>query len=490
MTTRIVQAIQFRPAPAHQTVYYAADLYDPGQTICSMNHLVDVLIRRNKYGRTDGRVWFLREARRSDVRMHPAIAMAMVLAVPNDWQNTVLEWPHVAVGDKTRIAYTRDEKSGEADRQTVTSIGKYLKRHFSTLPDHEIRNIGACFVEDSFKLVHTIEEMVDTVLTGASTCMSDDRFTVDMHPYQAYDPKYGWHMAVRMEGSVSMGRALCMGDGDDKFFVRSFRRMETGYSQRDDALEAWLGTQGYARRDGWVGCELAYIPLGDAFVAPYLDGMDQHVNIERDNRGKFLVIGQEDDGDYKCDSTNGMPNEAEEMHHCDCCGDSVGEDDLSPVGYHGESYACCNCIDSEYTYVRGRRCEEYYVPNSEAVYAESQEQHYDCEYLGDNDIISLAEGEYAHKDECVYVDREDEWHLEKSLSIVQCEHSDLFELLKDCVRLEDGSWAHKDDAWQCTHSDNWYLYDEGGFVEMPDGRTLVHVDYVDEFLAAQTKEVA
>lgn len=488
MTTRIAQHIQFNAAPAHQAVYYAADLYDPRLTICSMNHLVHILAHRNKYSSTDGRLWFQREVARSGVRMHPAIAMAMVLAVPNDWQNMVLEWPHVAVGDKTRIAYTRDEKSGEADRQTVTSIGKYLKRHFSTLPDHEIRNIGACFVEDSFKLVHTTEEMVGMALTGPKTCMSEDRFTPDDHPYRAYDPKYGWHMAVRMEGSVSMGRALCMVDGDDKFFVRSFRRVEVGYSQRDEALEAWMGTQGYERRDGWAGCEMEYIPLGDEFVAPYLDGCDQHVTVERRNGVRFLMIAEE--GDYKCDTTDGRPEEAEEEHICEYCDDPVDEDDMHPTGYHGETYACGYCIREHHTEVIGRRQETYFVTHGNAVYVESQDQSYDIDHLSSNDIVELAEGGYGHEEDCVRVSRENEWHLEGSHSVVHCEHSQTYELREDCVEVGDGDWAHKDDVWQCAHSDVWYLAENAADEQRQVEGHFVHVDYVDDFFAALTKEVA
>ena len=72
--------------------------------------------------------------------LHPAVVAAFNMHDPEDWQQLLLEWPHVATTDGTRLAYTRDERSGQDDRQTLTSLGKYIKQHWPRMADHHIRD--------------------------------------------------------------------------------------------------------------------------------------------------------------------------------------------------------------------------------------------------------------------------------------------------------------------------------------------------------------
>src|SRR5262245_40108071 len=46
------------------------------------------------------------------------------------WQEVPDHFVHIAVNDKTRIAYTPDAEKGAADRQTSTLPGKYLTQFF------------------------------------------------------------------------------------------------------------------------------------------------------------------------------------------------------------------------------------------------------------------------------------------------------------------------------------------------------------------------
>ena len=89
------------------------------------------------------RAWFRRETRK--YKLHPVVEAALDVCRPDDWHQLLLEWPHMAESDPARLAYTRDERSGEADRQTVTTIGKYLTRHFSEMTDHKVRDLAALY---------------------------------------------------------------------------------------------------------------------------------------------------------------------------------------------------------------------------------------------------------------------------------------------------------------------------------------------------------
>ena len=91
-----------------------------------------------------GRAWF--KLIYNKYQLHPAIEKVIegYNYRPNDWQQLLLEWPHRSETDSNRIAYTQNERKGEANIQTVTTLGKYLQRHF-TMPDHEIRDVVALY---------------------------------------------------------------------------------------------------------------------------------------------------------------------------------------------------------------------------------------------------------------------------------------------------------------------------------------------------------
>ena len=104
--------------------------------------------------------------------VHPAVYDAMKHVRPYDWHQLLLEYPHRSQTDPYRIAYTRDERAGEADRQTITTIGKYLTRHFPTLSDHHIRDIVALYTSpSSFKILDAVADFVHAVNNGPNSCM-------------------------------------------------------------------------------------------------------------------------------------------------------------------------------------------------------------------------------------------------------------------------------------------------------------------------------
>ena len=97
------------------------------------------------------RKWYMREYLRIDATpqncnnelgIHPVVYQALLTHQPTVWHQVMLELPHVAT-DGVRVAYTRDDAHGEQDRQTVTSVGKYIKRHWSYLRDDVIRDLVA-----------------------------------------------------------------------------------------------------------------------------------------------------------------------------------------------------------------------------------------------------------------------------------------------------------------------------------------------------------
>ena len=392
----------------------------------------------------DERRWISREIQR--YAMHPVIEAAVKLARPYDWHQLFLEWPHVSQGDKSKIAFTQNEDKGRRDIQTVTSVGKYLNRHFA-LPDHIIRDLVARHgVASEFKFVHTTAEMIYHLHRGPGSCMvwSDDRGVrctdgVTRHPYEAYNPKYGWHMAVRIEGDDTVGRALCMTQSDGhKYFVRTYAKSREGsYSQADNGMENWLSEQGYSKHTSWDdGEKLAYYETFDDFLAPYLDGSDKCVSVE-DN---CLVI--DDQGEYACDQTGGAPSSVNhDTFECAQCGDDTDDDDGYWVGRGEDERVCQHCLDNDYVYAYGRRGNQYYILTDDAVYVESQSEWYDPDYLSDNEIIELNNGEYVPLDDAIEIDG-DWYHIDDD-RVCRTEDTDEYLL------CDEG-------CWQCEESGNWY----------------------------------
>jgi hypothetical protein len=413
-----------------------------------------------EYQTAPARDWHCRE--QIKYPMHPAVEKALASDHrPYDWHLLVLEWPHVAETDKTRLAYTRDERSGIADRQTITTIGKYISRHFPSMPDHEVRDLVALYsAKDSCKTVHTMAEMLYHIVNGPGSCMGGRVFDIRCqdgvlrHPYQVYDPKYGWHMAVRIEGGLTVGRALCMTKGDTKYFVRSYRRNNDGYSPADEALEAWLVAQGYEKQSRWdYGDKLALYPVnGGEVLAPYIDGGTQNVT----SYGDHLQI--DSSGEYDCSQTGGTAHAGDRIC-CDDCGDYFDDGDGYWVGVHEETHICSSCCDNEYTYVYGRRQNRYYVQNIYTV--EVNGEFYDEDYLPDNNIVRLEDGDYAEMDDCVMINND--WYLTDDPRICRPEDNDDYWLTDDC--------------WQCEESGGWYTH-AIEFVEV-DGK-LYHPDNAPE----------
>lgn len=444
-----------------------------------MESLAAVLVRRAEEGH---RTWFKRE--RSSAPMHPAIKQAVLLAPPADWHLLVLEHPHVADTDPSRIAYTRSDEHGNADRQTVTSVGKYLTRHFPTLADHRIRDIVMRHGSHQCQLWDTVEKIVKSVQDGPQSCMrwtSCDWDAGDTHPYETYHPDFGWRAAVRLDGyGTIIARCLVNVEANPPLFVRSYTRKDGQYSHSDEAIEVWLRDQGFEKADSWEGLRLKRITkdrYDDDFWAPYLDGNVKTV----DDCGAYLRI--DSDGEYTCERTDGH---ADGAAGCTCsdCGDRHNEEDMHSIGYHGDEHVGPCCIDS-YTMAHGRNGCEYWIPEGDAIWVNGEA--YDPDYLSRYDIVELDNGDYVHQDDAVYLEAREIWVHADSEDIVYCEHSGNYEHVSDCVQLHDGEWALESDAWQCEHDDEWYLCDDVSPFVTECGKS-VHPDHADEYATETDNE--
>lgn len=311
--------------------------------------------RRGTTPQEHKRWWWVRIT--EQFKLHPVVQKIIEQGVrPVDWHQLLLEWPHVSVDDETQIAYTRNEEAGRdflengSKRQTRTSIGKYLARHWPHVPDHTRRDWAGTFTPAMYEIWDTKEQIIAGVELGPQSCMkssygsipftsSDNELLMlwhkgslttgavpwDKHPYSVYDPKLGWRMAVRLDKGqpdIVMGRALL--HDEHKCFVRSYRRGEEpgSYSHTDEKLEAWLREAGYKKHSEWpYGVRFLKMDHPHAgLMMPYIDGDEKRVE-ERDG---FMVLTG--DGN-ECDNTDGSFDGRETLGECDDCGATVYEDE-------------------------------------------------------------------------------------------------------------------------------------------------------------------
>jgi hypothetical protein len=423
-----------------------------------------------------GRDWHRREQDKGDI--HPAVVRACNHAWPTDLAQLVLEWPRASKEGEHRIAYTRDEKYGDADRQLTLSVSKYLTRHFPTLSSDRIRDISARYCEASFSIVNTMPQMLDAIINGPGSCMAKEADYFDnldgQHPYEAYDPKYGWSMALVTEGPTITGRALL----NDNKWVRTYRRKEdchgqrSSYSDVDERLTAWLGDQGYTQISGWRRFKLAQLEASNScgFVAPYIDGSSQQVNL----CGNHLEIVA--DGEYLCNNTNGDADEVS-GNTCEDCDDRISDDETYRVYRAEDRCVCESCRDNNYTYVYGRNGRQYYVDNDDVV--EVDGEYYHDNYLDDNSIVRTHDGEYYHRDDVVFIEGVDEYYPAESDLVCYTEEGE-WELRADCVELENGEWCLIDDAWCCDHTGDYYATADHDPVTTKCGK-MVHPDHADQY---------
>jgi hypothetical protein len=448
-----------------------------------------------------------------DFKLHPVVRSIVYQykVRPLDWQLLLLEWPHVSIEDDSKLAYSRNRAAmqdyieNKSARQTRTSVGKYIARHWPHVPDHIRRDWVGAFSPSEFAIWEGTENIIAAIELGPRSCMKStygsipfdshdrekllsyragtagqDAVNWESHPYAVYQPQYGWSMAVRLDRTkpadeVVQGRALING----KKWVRSYKRGddESDYSHTDEKLEHWLKQQGYEKVYEWAGCMTARLdhPRSDGLMMPYLDGSVQRAI----DNGSHMTVDER--GCHVCDNTDASTtaqdeDEEEYVGNCVRCGGSVYESDGDRLwaGIDEDACVCGSCAD-RYTSVTGvnRRGDEgeYYIPNNDAVTVDGTD--YDGARLPEY-ICQLDDGSYAHEDDCVYCvdevhrlvndcveDSDEDYHEKGSDDIVQVGLT-YYKLDSDEIVQpvdDEDEWHVKDDCWQAPNGD-WFTEEQ------------------------------
>lgn len=373
--------------------------------------------------------WVIREDARP---VHPAIDMLLTQGHrPVSMSALAMQYPHIPQdGDLGRVAYTRSVEHGVQDRQTVTSLAKYLRQHF-TMTDHELRDfVAGVMAQGKCQVLTDIDDMIDALENGPGSCMTGEDFRI--HPYNVYDPSLGWGLAIRGTIDDPKGRALVfdgktVGGKPVKCFVRTYGNLVSAdKTQADSMLAGWLQMQGYEYVHGWpCGTPIRAIQLGDygKYVMPYIDGDTDQVRLE----DGVMVIGDEG---VSATETSGYIDMTPSIE-CDHCGEYADEDDTySAVDRTGDEITICHhCSYHNFISAWVDRHEQMQAPANECTQATDGD--YVLDYAlnnGDTDYVRLDDGSVAPVDDTVTLRDGSTAHID------------------DAVQAWDETWIHEDDA--------------------------------------------
>ena len=126
--------------------------------------------------------------------------------------------------------------------------------------------------------------------------------------------------------------------------------------------------------------------------------------------------------------------------------------------------------------MQGRRGEHYYVRDSNVV-TTVEGDSYDEDYLNDNDIVELDNGDCTNQDNAVYLEDESCYYHVNDVASSPRDSGDV-------VCLEGGDYVLRENAEWCLHSEEWIRSDDA--VEVDGGH--VHEDSHDDYICQLERE--
>lgn len=278
-------------------------------------------------------------------------------------------YAHVSKSDPALVAYTMDAKKLMQDVQTPIKPGRFIREHLApNSSDHFIRDAANELLAQNASVqvkyswdyeaegFESHDDCIEWVYQhGPRSCMVF-RNGMDGHllPDHMFDTGCRTFSSnahpCRVYAGPDTGVAYILGsrsDGKKYVVARTVVRHDTKQWIKiygdDTYLKAGLDAAGYTHGD-LEGVRLTLIEeCGNTAVCPYLDGAEDH--IVREN-GYLLVVDSDHPGAIGGTECHGLV-ELTVTVMCDCCEETVEEDDVTEV--HGGYCACERCLENYYT---------------------------------------------------------------------------------------------------------------------------------------------
>lgn len=250
--------------------------------------------------------WLRREVARQSYEVYPAPTEVLANLLAH-FPALGPMFPHISKEDPNMVAYTASMEDGLRDKQTRTTIGKFLRRFLLLVTDAHIQQLEASHraeMDPNFPVARTPQEIerVYRNMAGDSGCMrySSEHFGLPpgVHPSHAYAYE-GLGVAYTEDPATKLIKSRSViydnpKDPSDKRYVRIYG---------DPALKKKLERAGYKLK-ALTGVKLRLIDMrklepsraaawrSKPFVVPYLDGPGGNQEM-RDGSYGYAIRGED-----------------------------------------------------------------------------------------------------------------------------------------------------------------------------------------------------
>ena len=342
-----------------------------------------------------------------------------LLSLPGWGELDKKHWFHLSQTDPEALAYFQTDDKLRRDISTKISVGRFVKKFWPHLLDHEVRDIVNVYRNEvgkrNVKFSTDPSEIVRIYEYGPRSCMRG----MDCVRIYGDSPDLAVAYLGDLEAREISARAVVW--PTQKRYVRIYG---------DDLLRVSLERMGYRSGD-LEGARVRLIEEHGRIVMPYLDGPQS-----ADEDGDWLILTE--DGDIGCSNTNGYASGGRER--CSCCGGRVGDGEIYTaddgervctdcIGSHDFGHTSCSyvwaTVDARWHHdtevCRRDNCwwSEYHDMwvSDDLSYSDFGLVELECgDIVPEDEAVETVEGRWYRAEECIEIDT-DTWQHRDHLSI-------------------------------------------------------------------------
>lgn len=293
------------------------------------------------------------------------------------------DFVHISYKSPGMVAYNAEYVHLLQDRQTITTLGRYLNRRFPEVPQYIRAALANRFTQEcgfaELRFATTRDEIRRVYTCGPSSCMGKgtDHFNTDgIHPAEAYaSPDFAVAYAEDANGRITARAVVSTKDPDNK-------RYNTIYGNAD-LLGTLLANDGWEPDIDFTDHRFLAIEVHGNYVGPYVDGTCTDVYTIVGDSDHLVIHPAKTRIGYSVGETQNSHDSGgffgnENTESCECCGDTVNTDCDGYDRTVDGDLICSSCCDSEYVVASdGNTWPNYYaVDRDDAVYVVSNRQWY------------------------------------------------------------------------------------------------------------------
>jgi len=287
---------------------------------------IDYVVSQELLAKQATKLWKSREEYRIRSGIYYALDVSSYGLIPIEGH--YLHWT-ITEGEKLgKVAYTANDAHGIADRQTITKLGKYLKRYYPEVKDHVIRDLVGQMTSVDFDLhlCTSYEDIYRAYHQIDDSCMGVGKVIDNPHPCIVYSD----NPDVAVAFIEHTGRAVL------NMKQKTFYSIYGDKSRMIPLLDKAGFTMGSTALEGCLLRRVRHEKSGEILM-PYLDGTQ---NLEEVNDEWFRVV--DEPTPYQGCSTSGFLSIDEDQAICECCGVTTDEYQYNT----DDELICEDCIDT------------------------------------------------------------------------------------------------------------------------------------------------